>query len=70
MTKTYQTMTLGNLRANGVKMLAIYCSARGCDHSAVLDVSHYSDWDPVPSFGPRMVCSVCGAIGADQTELE
>ena len=28
-------------------------------------VSTYADDLPVPSFGPRMVCTVCGAIGAD-----
>ena len=25
----------------------------------------YPDDVPVPAFGPRMVCTVCGAIGAD-----
>ena len=39
--------------------------ARLCHHVAVLDVSTYPDDVPVPSFGPRMVCTVCGAIGAD-----
>jgi hypothetical protein len=28
-------------------------------------VSTYVDDLTVPSFGPRMVCTVCGAIGAD-----
>ena len=32
---------------------------------AVLDVSAFADDVTVPSFGPRMVCTVCGAIGAD-----
>jgi len=58
-------MTLGNMRANGVQTLAVYCSGRGCNHEAVLDVSCYPDFFAVPLFGPRMVCSVCGAIGAD-----
>jgi hypothetical protein len=54
-------MTLGNMRANGVR--TVWCSGRGCHHS-ILDVSKFSDDVPVPSFGPRMVCTVCGAIGA------
>ena len=29
-------MTLGNMRANGVRTLAIYCDGRGCGHSVVL----------------------------------
>jgi hypothetical protein len=58
-------MTLANMRANGVRRLAVYCGALGCHHEAVLDVSSYPDELPVPAFGPRMVCTVCGAIGAD-----
>jgi hypothetical protein len=58
-------MTLGNMRANGVHTLAVWCGGRGCNHHQVLDVNCYADDLPVPSFGPRMVCTVCGAIGAD-----
>ena len=58
-------MTLGNMRANGVRTLAIGCLGRGCNHHAILDVSRFGDDLPVPAFGPRMVCAVCGAIGAD-----
>jgi hypothetical protein len=31
----------------------------------VLNVEAWSDDVPVPSFGPRMVCTCCGIIGAD-----
>jgi hypothetical protein len=41
------------------------CGALWCSHESVLDVSAYTDDVTVPSFGPRMVCTVCGAIGAD-----
>jgi hypothetical protein len=58
-------MTLGNMRANGVRSLAVFCGGRFCDHSAIFDVSGYPDDLPVPAFRPRMVCTVCGAIGAD-----
>ena len=58
-------MTLGNMRAHGVHTLSIYCGAIYCHHAAVLDVSAYANDLTVPSFGPRMVCTVCGAIGAD-----
>jgi hypothetical protein len=58
-------MTLGNVRANGVRTLAVWCGGRWCNHEATLDVSGYLDDVPVPMFGPRMVCTVCGAIGAD-----
>jgi hypothetical protein len=58
-------MALGNMRANGIHTLAAWCGGRGCNHQAVIDVSRYSDDVPVTSFGRRMVCTVCGAIGAD-----
>ena len=58
-------MTLGNMRENGVRSLAITCGAVHCHHDAVIDVSAFADDVIVPYFGPRMVCTVCGAIGAD-----
>ena len=58
-------MTLGNMRENGVRSLAITCGALHCHHEAVLDVSAFANDVTVPTFGPRMVCMVCGAIGAD-----
>ena len=60
---TGPVMTLGNMRENGVSRLAVYCDV--CHHDAVLDVSALNDEIPVPAFGPRMVCTRCGAIGAD-----
>lgn len=57
-------MTLRNMRENGVRTLAVWCSGCG-QHHRVLDVSKYADDVTVPSFGARMVCTVCGAIGAD-----
>ena len=62
---TTPPMTLGNMRANGVCSLAVTCLSHFCHHEAVLDVTIYGDDVPVPSFGPRMVCTVCGGIGAD-----
>jgi hypothetical protein len=31
----------------------------------VIGVDDYADDVPVPWFGPRMVCTACGMIGAD-----
>ena len=55
-------MTLANMRANGVRSLAIRCDL--CHHEAVLNVDRFNDDVPVPSFGPRMACTGCGIIGA------
>ena len=58
-------MTLRNMCENGVHSLAITCGAVWCHHQAVLDVSGIADDVVVPSFGARMVCTACGALGAD-----
>lgn len=56
-------MTLGNMRANGVRSLLVYCLA--CHRDVVFDVEAYPDDVPVPAFSPRMVCTACGMIGAE-----
>jgi len=61
---THVMMTLGNMRENGERSLAITCGALWC-HRPALDVSGYADDVTVPSLGPRMVCTMCGAVGAD-----
>jgi hypothetical protein len=55
-------MTLGNMPAQGVRSLAV--SSWLCHHGAVLAVDRWPDGVPVPSFGPRMVCTGCGIVGA------
>src|ERR1700693_5428235 len=56
-------MTLGNMRANGVRSLHVSCCQ--CHHRTILSADPWPDHVPVPSFGPRMVCTRCGIIGAD-----
>jgi hypothetical protein len=56
-------MTLANMRANGVRSLLVYCCA--CPRMVVFNVDGYPESVPVPAFGPRMVCTGCGMIGAD-----
>jgi hypothetical protein len=58
-------MTLGNMRANGVRSIDAWCLGRGCNHHGVIDVGRFDDEVPVPSFGPRMRCEQCGHLGAD-----
>jgi hypothetical protein len=58
-----EPMTLGNMRSNGVRSLAIACTI--CRHQAVISAEFWPDDTPVPTFGPRMVCTRCGIVGAD-----
>jgi hypothetical protein len=36
-----------------------------CHHRAIQSADAWPDYVPVPTFGPRMVCTRCGIIGAD-----
>jgi hypothetical protein len=46
-----------------VRSLSVSCWL--CHHDAVLAVDRWPDDVPVPAFGPRMVCTGCGIVGAD-----
>jgi hypothetical protein len=46
-----------------VRGLDVNCP--NCRHAARLDVDRWPDDVPVPTFGPRMVCTRCDTIGAD-----
>jgi hypothetical protein len=52
-----------DMRANGVRSLDVRCWQ--CHHRAILSADPWPDHVPAPSFGPRMVCTRCGIIGAD-----
>jgi hypothetical protein len=57
-------MTLGNMRANGVRSLDVSCWQ--CHHHrATLSAEPWPDEVPIPAFRLRMVCTQCGIIGAD-----
>ena len=55
-------MTLGNMRELGVRPLIVTCEL--CHHRAALPVDRWPDTVLVRDFGPRMVCTSCGIIGA------
>jgi hypothetical protein len=56
-------MTLANMRENGVRSLSVTCEL--CHHGAAMNVDTFGDAVSVPAFGPRMVCTSCGIVGAD-----
>lgn len=58
-----QPMTLGNMRQLGVRSLSVSCNL--CHHQSVMSTAIWPDHVAVPTFGPRMVCTRCGIIGAD-----
>jgi hypothetical protein len=58
-----EPMTIGNMRELGVR--ALFVSCWNCHHLAALSVDRWSDDVAVPAFGPRMVCTGWGIVGAD-----
>jgi hypothetical protein len=62
-TDPIEPMDLANMRQNGVRSLDIQC--HNCRHRVIMNVDHLSGGLTVPSFGPKMVCTKCGMIGAD-----
>jgi hypothetical protein len=56
-------MTLGSMRRLGVRSLAVSCHQ--CHHETIINADRWPGQMRVPSFGPRMVCTKCGAVGAD-----
>jgi hypothetical protein len=53
-------MTVGNMRANGMRSLVVYCLNVICRHEKIVNVDAYGDEMFVPSLGPRMRCERCG----------
>jgi hypothetical protein len=58
-----EPMDLANMRQNGVRSLDVMC--HGCRHEVILNVDQYPGDLLVREFGPRMVCTKCGMVGAD-----
>ncbi len=58
-------MTLGNMREQGVRGLAVYCLNHSCRHHTVINVDDHPHEVEVPSFGARLKCSKCGGRRVD-----
>src|SRR5580700_8178532 len=58
-------VTLGHIRAHGVRRLLIYCSTGFCHHSAVVDADRWPDDTVLLNLDLKAVCTQCGMIGAD-----
>ena len=58
-------MTLGNMRANGMRSLIVCCSNVTCRHEAIVNIDSQNDGAFVPALGRLMRCQQCGQRGAD-----
>ncbi|WP_147283785.1 hypothetical protein [Bosea caraganae] len=57
-------MTLGNMRENGTRWIALYCPLP-CSHHTDILVDELADEVEVPSIGRRYRCTKCGRKGPE-----
>jgi hypothetical protein len=63
--RRHQKITLGEMRASGVRGLLIYCSDYKCSHSTVINDDRWPDQVRLSDLELRFACQVCGTRGAD-----
>ena len=60
-----QKITLGEMRAAGVRGLLIYCSDYHCSHSTTISGDRWADDVRLSDLELRFTCQACGRRGAD-----
>jgi hypothetical protein len=60
-----QKITLGEMRASGVRGLLIYCSDYQCSHSTTISADRWPDHVRLSDIEPKFACQACGIRGAD-----
>jgi hypothetical protein len=69
MTTRQQKITLGEMRAAGVRYLLIYCADYRCSHSVTIGADRWPDEVRLSDLEPRFTCRACGHRGADVRPL-
>jgi hypothetical protein len=62
---TRQKITLGQMRASGVRGLLIYCSDFQCSYWTAISGDRWPDEVRLSNIEPRFTCQACGRRGAD-----
>jgi hypothetical protein len=60
-----QKITLGEMRASGVRGLLIYCADYKCSHWITVNADQWPDDTRLSNLAGRFACTVCGTRGAD-----
>lgn len=63
--RRHQKLTLGEMRASGVRGLLIYCSDYQCSHWTAISGDRWPDDVRLSDIEGRFVCEACGQRGAD-----
>jgi hypothetical protein len=62
--RRHEKITLGEMRASGVRGLLIYCSDYRCSHSTAISGDRWPDHVRLSDLEARFVCRACGTQGA------
>ena len=60
-----QKITLGEMRAMGVRGLLVYCSDYHCSHSVAIGADRWPDHVRLSDLDAQFACQACGIKGAD-----
>lgn len=60
-----EKITLGEMRASGVRGLLICCTDRHCNHSGRTSPDQWSDDVRLSDLEPLFTCEACGQRGVD-----
>ena len=60
-----QKITFGEMRAQGVRGLLIYCADHKCSHSTAWLADAWPDHLRLSDVKPKFTCRTCGKRGAD-----
>jgi len=63
--KRSREITLGEMRASGVRGLLICCSDYRCSHSITVNADQWPDETRLSDLEKQFTCSVCGRKGAE-----
>ena len=58
-------ITLGEMRASGVRGLLVYCADYHCAHAVRIRADRWPDRVRLSALEPLFVCQACGQRGAD-----
>ena len=60
-----QKITLGEIRASGLRRLLVYCAEYECARSVTIDAGRWPDHVRLSDLEPLFICLACGHRGAD-----
>jgi hypothetical protein len=58
-------ITLGEMRATGVRGVRVYCSDYKCSHSTAISIDRWPDDVRLSDIEPLFTCHACGKRGGD-----